>query len=494
MKGTSHKSPSSLSSSPKSKKMQHTYPPGPSSILPNKLLREFISNPTRVLMKIAYTYGDISHFKFGRQHVYLINDPQYIENILIRDHKIFIKSRGLQASRRLLGEGLVTSEGEYHDKQRRIIQPAFHPNRIKNYGHIMADYAERISEKWEDGMIIDIHREMMYITSAIIAKSVLGSDIVDVESDKVNRALLASMEYLNRVLMPFGELIEKIPILPINKDFRSAKNTLDIIVYRMIEEHRKSKNEIKSKRLEENIDDHDLLDTLIEAQDPQLGIKQMSDIQLRDEVMTIFLAGHETTANALTWTFYLLSQYPDVEHRLYEEIHNVLGTDNNNVNQSKNSRGNLRLPTIEDISKLEYTEKVLRESMRLYPPAWTLGRQALTDYEIDKYVIPHGSIILMSQYVMHHNPKYFSNPEVFDPDRWTREFKSTLPRFSYFPFGGGIRGCVGEPFAWIEGILVIATVYRKWRMYHDQEHKVELKPLITLRPKYGMRMRLERRK
>jgi cytochrome P450 len=462
-----------------------------------------------MLMKIAYTYGDISHFKFGRQHVYLVNNPQYIENILIRDHQNFIKSRGLQVSKRILGEGLVTSEGEYHDKQRRIIQPAFHLNRVKNYGHMMVDYAERISERWQDKMVIDIHSEMMHITSAIIAKSVLGSNIVDIESHKVNNALLTSMEYLNRILMPFGELIEKMPLLPINKDFRSAKNTLDSIVYRMIKEHRDSTGIEKKPKGDKKDDDnnndknvnlhrnHDLLHTLMEAQDQEAGIKQMSDIQLRDEVMTIFLAGHETTATALTWTFYLLSRHPDVERRVYEELCSVLrdkNNDDNDLNQSKDCTPTLRLPTIEDISKLEYTEKVLRESMRLYPPAWTLGRQALTDYVIDKYVIPSGSIILMSQYVMHHNARYFPNPEVFDPDRWTKEFKSVLPRFSYFPFGGGIRGCVGEPFAWIEGILVIATVYRKWKMHHDPEHKVELKPLITLRPKYGMRMKLERRR
>jgi cytochrome P450 len=505
-------SSSSLSSSSNPDKRHHHdhhYPSGPSSVLPSKLLRQFINNPIEMLMKIAYTYGDISHFKFGRQHVYLVNNPQYIENILIRDHKNFIKSRGLQVSKRLLGEGLVTSEGEYHDKQRRIIQPAFHPNRIKNYGHMMIDYAERMSERWQDDMVIDIHSEMMHITSAIIAKSVLGSDIVNIESDKVNNALLTSMKYFNRFLMPFGELIEKIPLLPINKDFRSAKNTLDSIVYRMIKEHRDNRGIKKKPKDDKNDDnnnknanshyDRDLLYTLMEAQDQEAGIKQMSDIQLRDEVMTIFLAGHETTANALTWTFYLLSQHPDVERRLYKELCSVLGGNNNNdddndINQSKGRTATPRLPTIKDISKLEYTEKVLRESMRLYPPAWTLGRQALTDYVIDKYVIPSGSIILMSQYVMHHNPRYFPDPEVFDPDRWTKEFKSVLPRFSYFPFGGGIRGCVGEPFAWIEGILVIATVYRKWKMHHDPEHKVELKPLITLRPKYGMHMKLERRR
>jgi cytochrome P450 len=463
-------------------------------------------------MKTAYTYGEISHFKFGRQHVYLINNPDYIENILIRDHKNFIKSRGLQVSRRLLGEGLVTSEGEYHDKQRRIIQPAFHPNRIRNYGNMIVDYAERMSEGWQNKMVIDIHSEMMHITSAIIAKSVLGSELVDIENNKVNSALLTSMEYLNQILMPLGGLIEKIPVLPVNKNFRSAKNTLDSIVYRMIKEHRhdraieensKSNEDIKgagNNNNNKNVNsqyNHDLLHTLMEAQDKEAGIKQMSDIQLRDEVMTIFLAGHETTANALTWTFYLLSEHPYVESRLYEELCSVLSRGNNNesmgINKSQDSAHFLRLPTIEDIPKLEYTERVFRESMRLYPPAWTLGRQSLSDYVIDKYVIPSGSIILMSQYVMHHNPQYFPNPDVFVPDRWTKEFKSALPRFSYFPFGGGIRGCVGEPFAWIEGILVIATVYRKWKMHHDPDHKVDLKPLITLRPKYGMRMKLERR-
>src|ERR671930_2189364 len=250
MKPHPHPSSSSLSSSLNPDKRHHHdhhYPSGPSSVLPSKLLRQFINNPIEMLMKIAYTYGDISHFKFGRQHVYLVNNPQYIENILIRDHKNFIKSRGLQVSKRILGEGLVTSEGEYHDKQRRIIQPAFHPSRIKSYGDTMVGCAERMSETWQDGKIIDIHGEMMHITSAIIAKSVLGSDIVGVESDKVNNALLTSMEYLNRIQMPFGELIEKIPILPINKDFRSAKNALDSIVYRMIKEHRDTRAKKKSK-------------------------------------------------------------------------------------------------------------------------------------------------------------------------------------------------------------------------------------------------------
>jgi cytochrome P450 len=288
--------------------------------------------------------------------------------------------------------------------------------------------------------------------------------------------------------MPFGELIEKIPILPINKGFQRAKKKLDSIVYNMIKEHRENESR--------NVSNTDLLYTLLQAQDTEAGIGRMTDSQLRDEVMTIFLAGHETTANALTWTFYLLSQHPNVEARLYEEICTVLG--NGNADSSSGGDGGsssikTRIPTVEDVPKLEFTEKIFRESMRMYPPAWTIGRQAINDYKVDKYVIPAGSIILMSQYVMHHNPHYFSDPDIFYPDRWTKETKLHLPRFSYFPFGGGIRGCVGEPFAWMEGILLIATICQQWKMHHDASHKVELKPLITLRPKYGMRMKLERR-
>jgi cytochrome P450 len=476
-------SDSATSSSSSSSK----YPPGPRSILPNRILRDFIRDPIKTLMHTAYTYGDIAHFYFGRQHVYLINNPQYIEDILIRSYKNFKKSRGLQVAKRLLGEGLVTSEGEYHDRQRKIIQPAFHPNLVKKYGEIMTTFAENMSERWIDGTTLDIHKEMIKVTSSIISKAVLGSDIKSEEGDQVGDALLTCAQYFNHLLTPLGGLIGKIPVLRINKNFQVAKKKLDSIVYEMIKEHRDNENKVVSPR------QMDLLYTLLHAQDEEAGIERMSDSQLRDEVMTIFLAGHETTANALTWTFYLLSQNPDVEAKLYEEICSVLDNNNDNKNYSNNITKK-RVPTIKDVPKLEYTEKVFRESMRLYPPAWTLGRQVINDYKVDKYIIPTGSIILMSQYVMHRNPLYFSDPELFNPDRWTKEAKLHLPRFSYFPFGGGIRGCVGESFAWMEGILLIATFCKQWKMHHDINHKAELKPLITLRPKYGMQMKLERRR
>jgi cytochrome P450 len=464
------------------------YPPGPHSILPEKLLREFMNDPIKTLMNVAHTYSNIAHFKLGRRHVYLLNEPRYIEDVLIRNHKNFIKSSGLQVSKRLLGEGLLTSEGEYHDRQRRIIQPAFHPSRISTYGQIMTDYAQHMYQRWQNGMVLDLHKEMMHVTMAIISKAVLGSDVKLENDDEIGDALLVCMQYNNRLQMPFGELIEKIPILPVNKGYQRAKKTLDSIVYDMITKHRDNDNRGINK--EGGID---LLYSLLQAQDTEAGIGRMNDKQLRDEVMTIFLAGHETTANALTWTFYLLSQNPTVGDKLYEELCSVLG-DGGDDDKESSSSANKRTPTIDDVPKLEYTEKVFRESMRLYPPAWTIGRQVINDYKIDKYVLPAGSVILMSQYVMHHDPRYFPDPDLFYPDRWTKEFKLHLPRFSYFPFGGGIRGCVGEPFAWMEGILLLAAIHHRWKMHHDPEHRVELKPLITLRPKYGMRMKLERRK
>jgi len=443
-------------------------------------------------MNITNEYGEITHFKFGRQHVYVLNNPDYIENVLVKDYKNFKKSRGLQVAKRLLGEGLVTSEGDYHDRQRRIIQPAFLPNRVKRYGEIVTEYAKNMCLNWNDGEKLDIHTGMVNLTSAIISKAVLGSDIKSTEGSQVGDDLLTCAAYFNRLLMPFGELIEKIPILPINKGFKQAKSRLDSIVFNMIKEHRD--NQTKGSK------NTDLLYTLLDAQDSDAGINRMTDTQLRDEVMTIFLAGHETTANALTWTFYLLSQYPTVEAKLYEELKLVLGNSSSNVREDYNTSKyepksqELRIPTIDDLPKLEYTEKTVREAMRLYPPAWTLGRQAINDYNLDGYVIPAKSIILMSQYVMHRNPKYFPEPELFYPERWTRESKTQLPRFSYFPFGGGIRGCIGEAFAWMEGILIIATVCRHWRMVHEPSHEVELKPLITLRPKYGMKMELKLKK
>jgi cytochrome P450 len=462
------------------------FPPGPAYKMPGKLLRQFVHDPIKTLSNISLEYGDISYFRLGREHVYLINNPEYIEKVLIYDHRNFKKGKRLQTAKAVLGEGLVTSEGDFHNRQRRLIQPIFHPKQIITYSNTMVDYATRMRDRWNDGDIVDISEEMMRLTLGIICKSVLNYDI-ESEARQVGKALTTARRYSKRLQSPIGHVLDKIPVLPAVRGAREAKKELDSLVYQLMADRRRTQEQSHYDNGKSH--DYDLLSRLMEAQDfdnPNNNQEKMSDKQVRDEVMTIFIAGHETTANALTWTFYLLSQNQDVEAKLHDEINSVLG------DSSGNNVAN-RTPTADDIPKLQYTEKVLRESMRIYPPVWTIGRHVEDDYSVGEYTIPAYSSILMSQYVMHHNPKYYEQPEQFNPDRWTEEFKSHLPRFSYFPFGGGIRGCIGEPFAWIEGILIIATIAQKWTMRLVPSQRIKLDPAITLRPRHGMKMKLIQR-
>ena len=470
------------------------FPPGPTYKMPGKLLRQFIHDPINTLSTIAREYGDISYFKLGPEHVYLINNPDYIEKVLIYDHRNFKKGKRLQTAKAILGEGLVASEGDFHNRQRRLIQPIFHPKQIMTYSNIMTDYAGRMRNRWKDGATVDISEEMMRLTLGIICKSVLNYD-VESEAQEVGKALTTVRKYSKRLQSPIGHVLDKIPILPAPRRAREARKELDSLVYGLISDRRQQEESDNDKRYD------DLLSRLMQAQESNTADhvghndvpststsnEKMSDKQVRDEVMTIFIAGHETTSNALTWTFYLLSQYPDVERKLHDELELVLGIN------SDNNAGN-RIPTADDIPKLQYTERDLRESMRLYPPVWTMGRYVENDYSVGEYTIPAGSSILMSQYVMHHDPRYYEKPEEFNPNRWTDDFKAHLPRFSYFPFGGGIRGCIGESFAWMEGILIVATIAQEWSMRLAPSQRIKLDPAITLRSRYGMKMKLLQRK
>jgi cytochrome P450 len=452
------------------------FPPGPKSMIPGKTLRQFARDPINTLTKIAEEYGEISHFKLGRQHVYLINNPDYIEKILIYDHSNFKKGPRLQTAKRIIGEGLVTSEGEFHKKQRKLIQPLFLPKRISSYGAIMTDRALRMIQQWKDGSIINIHAELMKVTLSIICKSVMNYEMESKQAKDFAKAFSISKKYSSRLQHPIGHVLDHVPILPKVAQASHARKTLDSIVYGLISERRKERE--KGNDTSAN----DLLSKLIQVQDEDGSV--MSDKQLRDEVITILIAGHETTSNALTWTYYLLSQNPQVEKKVFEEIDSVLG--GNGEEYSK--------PSFADLPKLKYIENVFREAMRVYPPVWSMGRFVEDDYSLGGYTIPKGSSLLFSQYVMHHNSKYYNKPESFDPDRWTEEFKMHLPRFSYFPFGGGIRGCIGEPFAWQEGILLIATISSYWSMRLAPNEQVKLEPGITLNPKNGIKMRLRSRK
>ncbi len=441
------------------------FPPGPKRKPIVGHLMEFRRDPIKFLMNSAREHGDIVHLKFGPQGIYMFNNPDYVKDVLVTNNRNFVKSRGLEMAKKFLGEGLLTSEGEFHRRQRRLAQPAFHHRRINAYATVMAQYTERAQTRWQNGETLDISQEMMRLTLAIVGKTLFDAD-VESEAGEIGQALTDIMKLFDRITMPFTWLLEKLP-LPSNFRFAKAKLRLDQTIYRIINERRATGE-----------DRGDLLSMLLLAQDEEGDGTGMTDEQLRDEAMTIFLAGHETTANALTWTWYLLSQHPDIEARMHAEIDSVL-------------KGNL--PTAEDVARLRYTEMVFAEAMRLYPPAWLIGRRALNDYPIDKYTIPARSIILMSPYVMQHDARYYPEPEKFDPERWKPGAREARPKFSYFPFGGGPRVCIGEPFAWMEGVLLIATIAQKWKMRLAAGQQIAMQPMITLRPKFGMRMQMERR-
>ena len=315
---------------------------------------------------------------------------------------------------------------------------------------------------WQDGDVRDIDREMIYLTLQIVGKTLFNAEVGD-DANKIGAALNTMVELFNFLLLPFSEWLEKLP-LPHSIRFKKARKTLDEIMYGIIDERRRSGK-----------DEGDLLSMLLMARDEADG-SPMTDEQIRDEALTLFLAGHETTANALTWTWYLLSQNPECEARLHEELRSVLAG---------------RLPTFDDLSELNYTEAVLAESMRLFPPAWAIGRSVIAEHEFGGYRVPVGSIVLVSPYVLHRDERFWENAGEFRPDRWESvSVKEAGQRNIYIPFGGGIRRCIGESFAWAEGILLIATLAQKWKLDLDPGQRIDVKPQITLRPKYGMKMRI----
>jgi cytochrome P450 len=392
--------------------------------------------------------------------VFLLLHPDDVRDVLVTHQHRFAKGRGVQWARRFLGNGLLTSEGELHRRQRRLSQPAFHRQRIAAYGEVMAAYAERACGRWADGATLDFDGEMAALTLAVAAKTLFDTEL-EGEAEEIRKALGDIVRLFPRFALPFASLVQLLP-LPSNLRFVRARARLDATVLRII-----------AQRRAEGRDRGDLLSMLMQARDTEGDGSGMSDGQLRDEVMTLLLAGHETTANALTWTFYLLSQNPAAESRLHEELDEVLGG---------------RLPAFEDLERLRYTEWVLAESMRLCPPAWGIGRRALEDHPVGDYVIPAGALVSVSPYVTHRDPRWYPDPERFEPERFAPEARAARPKFSYFPFGGGARTCIGESFAWMEGVLIVATIARRWRLRHAPGHRVAMQPLITLRPRYGMKL------
>jgi cytochrome P450 len=422
-------------------------------------------DPLAFFTDLARTYGDVSYVQMAGERLFLLNHPRLAKDVLVTHQRYFHKGRGLERAKRLLGDGLLTSEEAVHVRQRRLMQPAFHRDRIAAYAAVMTAYADRVQDSWTDGATIDASQEMMRLTLGVVGKTLFDAD-VESQARNVGHALTAVLDSFWTTMLPFFDLLEHLP-LPVFRRSRNARAELDAIIYRMIEERRKSPS-----------DRGDLLSMLLLAQDEEADGRGMSDRQVRDEAMTIFLAGHETTANALAWTWYLLSSAPHVEERLHAELDRVLGG---------------RLPTIADLPNLTFVEQVITESMRLYPPAWIIGRRAIQDYAVEDYLIPARSIVIVSPYLIHRDARFFPEPDRFMPDRWTSEFKASLPAFAYFPFGGGARRCIGESFAWMELILVASTIAQKWRLRVEPDHPVVPQPVVTLRLKHGLRVVATRR-
>ncbi len=440
-------------------------PPGPKGHLLLGSMPEYARDPLGFLLQSARDYGDIVRIRFLNQPVYFLYHPDHIEQVLVKQHQHFIKARDYREALGFLGKGLLISEGDFWRRQRRLAQPAFHHQRTNSYGAMMVATAEEAVARWTDGATYDIHHEMMRVTLEIVATTLFGTSVTS-DATAIGAALDSIMQHSSeqdRSLVA-RLLPTKIPT-PGNLRFRHAVRNLDTIIYRIIHERRA-----------ERADTGDLLSMLLQAQDEQGS--QMTDQQLRDEALTIFLAGHETTALALTWTWYLLAHHPEVEAMLHAEL-------------AATVRG--QSPTVADLPQLPFTTQVIKESMRLYPPAWGIGREVLKTCEIGGYVLPKGAQVYLLQYVTHRDARYFEHPDSFNPHRWSENLEERLPRFAYFPFGGGPRICIGNTFAMTEAILLLATFAQHLQLTLVPEQSVELMPSITLRPKNGIAFTVRKR-
>ena len=441
--------------------------PGPPALTALSNLFAVRRDVVGFLSRLAAEHGDIVAFRVGPIRVLLLNHPDHVKDVLVTNSRNFVKGRPLRLAKELLGEGLLTSEGDFHARQSRIVQPALHPYRIDAYGVIMADYAARLARGWTHGATVDVFDEMTRLAAAIAGKTMFNWDMDAAVAEGITRALEEASSLFTRVSIPLAEYLLKLP-LPSSRRFFRAKAHLDTTIYGLIDERRR-----------EGKDRGDLLSMLLVAQDSAGDGATMTDTQVRDEALTLFLTGLDTVSLALTWTWYLLSQHPAVETALHAELDTVLGD---------------RAPTMDDLGRLRYTRMVFSEAMRLYPPIYALAREALEPFTVGDYTAPAGTLVLLSPYVLQRDPRFYRDPLRFDPERWNPEVKSLLPKFAYFPFGGGPRGCIGQAYAWQEGMLVIAALAQHWRMRLSPGHPVALRPLVNLRPRYGMRMILERRR
>jgi len=438
------------------------FPDGPSEGLKRWSLGPLNNNPLEYFTRVAHEYGDIAGLRVLNFKTIFVNHPELIEQVLVNNARKYSKGRVLRANRHVFGEGLLTSEGEFWLRQRRLAQPAFHRARIASYAATMVEYSERLLEGWRDGEDRDAHQEMMRLTLQIVGKTLFDADVAR-DAQEVGK----SLELLLEIGANFRRAIFVPHWLPTAANFRMKREIAQIekILYRIIAERRRSGRDVG-----------DLLSMLLTAQDEDGS--RMTDRQLRDETITLFLAGHETTASTLSWTWWLLAQNPAVEAKLHAELDAVLGA---------------RAPTLDDLPKLIYTGHAITESLRLYPAAWGLARLTVEEHEIAGYPVTKGMGVAMAQWVVHRDPRWYDAPEEFRPGRWEDDLIKRLPRFAYFPFGGGPRQCIGNTFAVMEATLILATIARKFRLRLVANHSVTPLASITLRPRHGVRVILEAR-
>ncbi len=443
------------------------YPDGPSfgrRVVSGELFRLSAAD---FMLNTAMRYGDLNHYTgFGR-HIFQCNHPQFIEELLLRDAGRHHRGVVMQRAKMVLGEGLLTSEVPLHMRQRRLAQPAFHRQRIAAYGEVIAAYAAEMTDHWSNGTVTDLHPEMLLLALRVVGKTLFDTNVAT-EVKEIAEAVDSFMGFLPVAFLPFPELILRLPI-PAMSRIRRGQAYLDGLIYRMIAERRKDPG-----------DRGDLLSMLLSAVDTEEGSGGMSDKQVRDECVTVMLAGHETTANALSFAVWELARNPDVQERLHQECRAVLGT---------------RAPTADDYGRLTYANRVFAETIRLYPPVWVTARTAIEDYEFHGITIPKGAILLAPQIVAHRDPRFWEEPMRFDPERFTEEKKARRPRFCYFPFGAGARQCIGEGLAWMEGVLILASIVSGWKLSlpDGSPNELQLHPAISLRPRGGVHLRVDRR-
>lgn len=420
-------------------------------------------NTKGVFERVAKVSEDFALLRLPGVRVYWANHPDLVQECLVTRHRDFHKDKYYRFLTLALGNGLLSSEDDFHLRQRRMIQPAFHKERIQGYGETMASYAARTAESWQDGQQVDMLVEMNRLTLAIVGKTLFNSDVT-ADAALISRSIDVFMSRDALYMAPGGPKLFTLP-LPYFKQFRKALADIDSVMYRIIDEHRASG------------DQGDLLSMLLAAQDSD-DHTGMSATQVRDEAITLFLAGHETTALALTWAWYCHDQNPSAAAKLQAELDSVLGD---------------RAPCADDYPRLVYTRQFISEVMRLYPPAYMIGREAICDTEVGGVPVPKGSFVMLAPFFMQRNPRFWPDPERFDPERFSEQNVAARAKYAYFPFGGGRRLCIGEPFAWMELVLVFAALAQRWTATLSPAHRVNFTPKVTLRPKGGMPMTLHRR-